>query len=525
MRSFSEDDKKTTGSKDDFEKDRSFENPREAPPAPSGFNRDMDVEKQRIPNYGKIAQNGAKDPNLIEWDGPDDPGNPMNWSTGKKMAITMAMGAITCCVTFASSVFSAATGPTAQKFHVSPLVMVLATSLFVLGFSFGPLAFGPFSELYGRKTPLFIGFTIFIIFQIPVAVAQNIETIMLCRFFSGTFGSAPLAIVGGALADFWNPVDRGVAICVFASATFVGPILGPIVGGFITMSYLGWRWTAYITIIMASFLGICAYFIIPETYGPVILQQRAKKLRYETKNWAIHAKADETQINLQSIVVRYLLRPFSMLILEPILLLITIYMGLIYGIVYLFFEAYPIAFQEMRGWNLGVGSLPLLSISIGVILGGAVTSYITKTRFARILRETGQVVPEERLIPMIIGGLIFPAGMFWFAWTSSPHITWVPQVLAGIPIGMGVLMIFLQGLNYIIDVYKMNANSAVAANTFIRSGIGAGFPMFATAMYHNLGVPWASSLLGFLCAALFPVAVLFYIYGAKIRSLSKYSPT
>lgn len=79
-----------------------------------------------------------------------------------------------------------------------------------------------------------------------------------------------------------------------------------------------------------------------------------------------------------------------------------------------------------------------------------------------------------------------------------------------------------QGLNYIIDVYTINSNSALAANTFFRSWLGAGFPMFATGMFHNLGVPWAMSLLGFLTAAFFPVPILFYIYGPKIRKLSKY---
>jgi MFS transporter, DHA1 family, multidrug resistance protein len=82
----------------------------------------------------------------------------------------------------------------------------------------------------------------------------------------------------------------------------------------------------------------------------------------------------------------------------------------------------------------------------------------------------------------------------------------------------------LCGINYIIDVYLMHANSALAGNTFVRSALAAGFPLFATAMYHTLGVAWASSLLGFLTAALAPVPYLFFIYGAKIRKLSKFSP-
>lgn len=373
--------------------------------------------------------------------------------------------------------------------------------------------------------PLFFGYFCFAIFQIPVAVAQNLYTIMLCRFFGGAFASAPLAIVGGALADFFGPVDRGVAVCVFAAATFIGPIAGPIMGGFITQSYLGWRWTAYITLIMAAFFGSIGFLIVPETSHSKILQSRAKKIRFETKNWAIHSQRDTINVDAKSLVNTYLLRPFIMLSREPILLLITIYMALIYGILYLFFEAYPISFQEERGWNQGVGALPFLGIMVGVLFGGVTITIITKTRFARKMEKHGRVIPEERLPPMILGSVILPIGLFWFAWTSSPHITWVPQVLAGIPIGWGILMIFLQGLNYIIDVYMWHANSAIAANTLIRSLAGGGFPLFATAMYHNLGVNWATSLLGFLCIAMIPAPVLFYIYGAKIRKMSKFSPS
>jgi hypothetical protein len=111
----------------------------------------------------------------------------------------------------------------------------------------------------------------------------------------------------------------------------------------------------------------------------------------------------------------------------------------------LFFEAYPVAFQEDRGWDEGVGALPFLALTVGVVFGGFLIAYTSKTRFKRALEREGRVVPEQRLPPMMIGGFVFPAGMFWFAWTSSPNITWVPQVLSGAPIGMGVLLIFLQG--------------------------------------------------------------------------------
>lgn len=466
-----------------------------------------------------------KDPNLVEWDGPDDPENPQNFSRRRKWTITVIMSLMTMWITFASSVFSTATVVTAKEFGVSTEVMVLGTSLTVFGFALGPLFWAPVSELYGRRLPLFSGYAIFAIFQIPVAVAQNLQTIMIFRFLIGVFGCSPLAVVGGAMADIWNPVDRAVAIAMFSSATFLGPVLGPIIGGFITDSYLGWRWTAWITLIASSFFGLLALIVVPETYSPKLLQLRAARLRRETKNWALHSFLDEHEPTLAEIGQKYLLRPLQMLAMEPILICMTIYLALVYGILYLFFEAYPISFNEVRGWkSLGVSALPFIGIMIGVLCGAALIIYTTKTRFARKLAKHGKVVPEERLVPMMIASVLLPIGLFWFGWTSSPDIHWAPQVIAGVPIGLGILVIFMQGLNYIIDVYMMFANSAIAANTLIRSALGGAFPLFATQMYTNLGVNWASSVLGFITIAMIPIPILFFFYGARIRAMSRFTP-
>jgi len=148
-------------------------------------------------------------------------------------------------------------------------------------------------------------------------------------------------------------------------------------------------------------------------------------------------------------------------------------------VVYLLFSAFPIAYQQNRGWNDGVGALPFLGITIGAVIGsGIIIAFIP--RYQRKMEAAGnRPVPEERLPPMMIGGVLFTIGLFWWSWTSYPTISWVPQALAGIPLGTGILLIFLQTINYLIDAYLMHANSAIAANTFMRSFFGAGFPLFA----------------------------------------------
>lgn len=193
---------------------------------------DRDLEKNLEKSNAQPAQDQqgppAKDPSLVEWDGPDDPENPQNMPRWRKWVITVSMALMTAWITFASSVFSTATMVTAKEFDVSTEVMTLGTSLVVFGFAVGPLVWSPFSELYGRRIPLFLGYAAFAIFQIPVAVAQNLYTIMICRFLMGALGCSPLAVVGGAMADIWGPVDRAVAIAMFSGATFMGPSLGPI---------------------------------------------------------------------------------------------------------------------------------------------------------------------------------------------------------------------------------------------------------------------------------------------------------
>lgn len=154
---------------------------------------------------------------------------------------------------------------------------------------------------------------------------------MIFRFLQGFFGSSPTATLGGALADFWNARERGFAMPSFAGALFAGPIFGPIVGAFLVESSLGWRWTQWITLIMAVVFGVLNLFVFPETYAPVLLARRAKKLRYETGNWALHAKHEERRVDLKDIATRYLTRPAKMMILEPILSLLTFYLSFVFG--------------------------------------------------------------------------------------------------------------------------------------------------------------------------------------------------
>ncbi|KAG9248588.1 MFS multidrug transporter-like protein [Calycina marina] len=463
---------------------------------------------------------------VVEFDGPDDPRHAQNWPLKKKLISAFVLGYTTLVSAFTSSIFSTATTQVAAQYGVSTEVGLLGLSFYVLGFALGPLFWAPLSELKGRKLPLVIGMFGFSIFQIGVGAAKDLQTILLCRLFGGMFGAAPLAIVGAVFSDMFDTRTRGLAITVFSMTVFSGPLMAPFIGGFLVTSSAGWRWTEWLTAIMGfvAFFGIL--FFYDETYPPIILISKAQELRRRTKNWGIHAKQEEIEVDFRELITKNFSRPMRILFTEPIVFLLSLYMAFIYGLLYLFLTAYPIVFQGVYGMSPGIGGLPYFGMIIGMIIAGIYVMLIQPSYNRKMVANNNVIVPEWRLPPVIYGGISFSIGLFWFGWSGyRADIHWIVPTLSGLLTGFGLLAIFLQSLNYLIDAYLMFAASAIAANTFLRSLAGAGFPMFSQYMFTALGINWSGTLLGCVAAVLVPIPILFYKYGAKIRQRSAFAPT
>ncbi|KAJ5691261.1 MFS multidrug transporter [Penicillium malachiteum] len=459
---------------------------------------------------------------IVDFDGPDDPYRPMNWSFTKKSVATILYGMTTMGTTWASSIFSTGTDQVADEFGVSSEVATLGTSLLLFGLGLGPLIWAPLSEVYGRKPAVLAPYFIAAVMSFGTGAAKDLQTIMLTRFFTGFFGAAPVTNTGGVLSDVWSPEQRGAAIVGYAMAVVGGPVLGPIVGGAICQSYLGWRWTQYLTGIMMMFFLVMDLIFIDESYPPVLLVYKARRLRFETGNWALHARHEEWDVTFKELGNKYLIRPFALLA-TPICFLVALYASFVYGILYLSLAAFPIVFQEIRGWNQVVGALPFLAYLIGIFIGAGVNLSNQRFYIKRFKANNNRPVPEARLPPMMLGSVLFAAGMFVFGWTSPKDIHWIAPVIGAVMMGFGFFTIFQAALNYLVDTFQKTAASAIAANTFLRSIFAGAFPLFTNAMFHNLGVPWAASTLGFIAIALIPIPYLFYTYGKRIRARGKWS--
>ncbi|KAF4461434.1 fluconazole resistance [Fusarium albosuccineum] len=463
---------------------------------------------------------------VVEFDGPNDPMHSQNWPLSKKLITAAVLGFTTMTSAFTSSIFSAATMIVSQEYDVGNEVGLLGTTFYVLGFAFGPSLWAPLSELRGRRLPLLISMFGFSVFSIGCATGKDIQTILLCRFFSGFFGACPLAVVAAVFSDMFDNRTRGTAITLFSMAVFTGPLLAPFIGGFIVESHLGWRWTEYLASIMGFAALILDCIFLEETYPPVILIEKAADLRRRTKNWGIHAKQEEIEVDFKELVQKNFSRPLRLLFTEPIILLLSIYMSFIYGLLYLFLTAYPLVFVGVHGFNMGESGLAFFGMICGQLIAGATVIAQQPWYLRKLAANNGIPVPEWRLPNVMAGGVSFAIGIFWFGWTGyTRSVHWIVPALSGLFTGFGLMSIFLQSLNYLVDAYLMFAASAIAGNTFLRSLCGAGFPLFARQMFDGMGIQWAATLLGCVAVVLAPIPFIFYKYGAKIRQKSNYAPT
>ncbi|KAL0569548.1 hypothetical protein V5O48_012411 [Marasmius crinis-equi] len=468
-----------------------------------------------------------KDPYLVDHLELDDPKNPQGWSRARKWYMTMAAGLLVLNATFASSAPGGIAQALRDEFNMSREVATLVMSLFVAGYCVGPLLWGPLSEEYGRRPIFVVGFFVYMMFQVGTGLAQNTATILVLRFLGGMFAACPLANAGAVISDVWDAKTRGTALAIFTVAPFVGPALGPTVAGFIYVSGTSWRWLFWVLTMFAGFCLAIIIFTMPETYMPVLLVQRAKRLRKETGDDRYHAPMELVKKTIRERTENILGKPFRMLIEEPMLMAVTAYQSFVYGCLYLLFAAYPIVFAQGHHMNAGILGLMYLPLMVGGI--AAVVIYIL-TFGRRYNREVDRcapnpVPPEFRLEMALIAAPLYAISFFWFGWTSFPSVSYWAPLMSGLLNGFGISWIFLSLINYVIDSYLRSAASALSISTVIRSLFGAGFPLFATQMYNSMKPQWASSLLGFVAFALMPIPFVFIKYGPALRARSKYAPT
>lgn len=462
-----------------------------------------------------------------------------------------------------SSLPSGAVSWIADDFSVTnPTHFVLLNSLFLVGYSVGPLFFGPMSEYAGRSRVLLAAYVGYCIFTLACAVAPSYPALLVFRLLGGMNAACTNAVVGGLFADIYDePIQRGRVLAYFMTATTIGPPLGPIISGF--ASTIDWRLTFWIGLALVG-LGLPALITLPETYVPVIrrrLKQKARKA--ERASQAEKASRDDPDMpaltktetlsgNIQVIFAR----PFTMMVREPVVLFSSLYMALVYSILYLFFQAYPIIFQgvyDMEPGFVGLAFLPVLGGSAAAL---AVFMWFSAYHAAALRRGASWTRQDEyRRLPLAcIGGpayvpptspcffslfscssrqhrilscadtntLRLSLSLFWLGWSSRATVHPAVPMMSGFLFGAGYLLIFMAMLNYLTDAYRQFSASAHTAASTTRSVCAVCLPLATRPMYARLGIAWACSLLGLVALAMAVIPFVFIRCGRSIRERSPF---
>ncbi|KAJ9646055.1 GTPase-activating protein [Knufia peltigerae] len=508
--------------------DESRPTPERNSPSHSSSSTTVDDENVVVNTLSKTAVDPEKgrDVHIVDWYGPDDPDNPQNWSSFKKIWVTFEICLLTFSVYIGSAIYTAGIQDVSRVFGVSRVAATLGLTLFVLGYGVGPMLWSPMSEVpqIGRG-PIYIGtLALFVVLQVPTALATNFGMLLAFRFITGFVGSPSLATGGATIGDMYTPAKRTYGMAVWGIGAVCGPTMGPLVGGFAAESK-GWTWTIWELMWLSGFTLVLLFFLLPETSSANILYRRTLRLRKLTGNDKLICEPQlmGEQMTGKEIVMMVLVRPFTLSFTEPMVFLLNLYIALIYGLLYIWFESFPIVFSGIYGFSLGLEGTAFLGILVGVFIVLGPFIWYQRKYIEPKFNDKGELQPEWRLPPAFVGGFAIPICLFWFGWSARPDIHWIMPIIGSGFFSIGAFLLFNSVLNYLADAYPAYAASVLAGNDFFRSSFGAAFPLFATAMYENEGVGNASSILGGIAIAFIPIPFLLFKYGERLRMRSKFA--
>ena len=462
---------------------------------------------------------------IVTFEGPDDQLNPQNWSRSKKWISTAIVGSTGFLIGWSSAIDSSIIEQASKEFGVSKITESLSTGLYLVALGIGSLFSGPFSETVGRNPVYIITLLIFMLFEVASALAPDIETQLASRFLAGLFGCTPFTTFGASVSDMWMPTERTFVFPICACLSFLGPFLSPVVGAYIAQSSLiSWRWTDWVTLILAGLIVCTIIFFLPETYGPILLKWKASHLRAITGDKRMQADIEIRQTNLLRRLLYSVYRPFDMFFHEIMVFLFTLYLAVVYVVLFTFLTGYTFIYTELYGFSQASTGLCFTGMNVGFLFALSMVPWIYWKYKRDLVKATERgeagLPPEERLWYAMLGAPCLPISLFWMGWTSNPSVSYWSSLVASVFFGFGVMGIFISTYQYLIDSFETYAASALVGATFMRY-IAAGIMVpVSYPMYANLGVHWTLTIMACVSLLMMPIPYLFCKFGHRIRTKS-----
>jgi MFS family permease len=401
----------------------------------------------------------------------------------------------------------------------------LSSGLYLVGMGMGSLVAGPFSETFGRNAVYSVSLVIFMLWIMAAGLAPNFGAQIAFRFLAGSSASAPLVCSGGSIADMFNSVEKTWSFPLYAILSFTGPMLGPVLGAYIGPSAaVSWRWAEWTMLIASGTTLVVVLFLMPETYGPLLLQWKAAHYRQITGDDRFRSEHEIADATLLSRLKVSMTRPFLMFT-EPIIMVMTLYITVVYIVLFTFLIGWPYIFEYTYDISQGLSNTIFVAMLVGTELNFLLLPVIYRKTINRVENDAGSAFkPEIRLWWGTFGSAVaIPVSLFWLGWTNFASISIWSAILAVCLFGFGVTGLFLCVYMYIIDSYEMYAASALTFVSLTRYLVAGGMTVAGIPFYENMGTHYTLTILACISTALVPVPYLLYYYGHKVRSRSRFA--
>ncbi|KAJ9148272.1 MFS transporter [Pleurostoma richardsiae] len=465
----------------------------------------------------------------VTWDGPDDPANPYNWPSWLKISVALVYSSSQLVTTMSASMIAPALDQVLKDVGMSPSGGQIAFSVFFLGLGFAPFLVAALAETYGRRPIWLLGNVWYIIWNSLCPVGFSPALMIVGRLMAASGASVGITLTGPALADMYHAKDRGKSLAIAGLLPYLGPALGPIVGG-LAAQHLWWPWLFWIlSAFDALFLAI-GVFLIRETYAPVLLQhkQRANRAVHVGGTLPKRSIAARVAFFCQDLTTRIgpaISKPVRLLTHRPVAQVLSLSIAVDFGIYTLVLSTFASLWTTHYGESETSASLHYIAIALGAFAcaqaGGRLMDFMWhRIKEAQPDREPS---PEYRVPYLVVGLIPGMAGLFWYAWAAEKRAHWAVVDVGIFFFCLGSFM-FSQGLMaYQVDEFSSTRAASASAATRLGSYVlGFVFPIFAPELYAQLGYGWGNTLLGFLFVIFgVPTVAILWIWGPKLRALGR----
>ena len=283
---------------------------------------------------------------------------------------------------------------------------------------------------------------------------------------------------------------------------------------------------------LSGFCLVTLIFFLPETLEANILHRRAQRLQQ-----VVNSERTSTPVTVKSrpdVLAEgvdsakegkeILFGIITMTLFEPLILVLNLYIALIYALLYLWFESFPLVFVGIYNFSYGFLGLAFLGLMAGTVVAVIMYCVWNRLRIEPLYANNNskrKLTPESNMEVAMVGCFLIPIAMLIFAWASRPSVHWIVPIFGTFLFVPGMYLVFVAVVCYLTSAYPNYIASVLAGNDLMRAGFGAAFPLFAGAMFKTLGIGWGNTLLAGLSALFIPVPFILVNHGHQIRKMSK----